>query len=181
MLIADYSPLSLDGAINRNSITSLRYGASMTSVLMLAVLVVSLILALITLNRLKVKSGWKLIIKFNFECFVTPSKVMQRSGKSQKIVGVKITKVNFVVKPELHVIPCKSLKDTVEWILINTTEKAIISHCRYAKCINFTFYIVFPLPCSTCLGPTLIAQFINPLPTRPLRSAYMDRTVEVFN
>ena len=56
LLIAGYSPLSLGGPINRNSKTSLRYGASMASVVMLAVLVVSLILALITLNRLKVES-----------------------------------------------------------------------------------------------------------------------------
>ena len=40
LLVAGYSFLSLNGAINRNSKTSLKYWASMVSVLMLAVLVV---------------------------------------------------------------------------------------------------------------------------------------------
>ena len=93
----------------------------MKSFLMLAVLVVSLILAPITLIRLKVKSVWRLITKYNFECFVTPPKVIQRSGKAQKVFGRKITEHHFVVKAELHVIRCKSRKDTVEWVLINTT------------------------------------------------------------
>ena len=49
LLVAGYSPILLGGAINRNSKTSLRYWASIASALMLAVLVVSLILKLITL------------------------------------------------------------------------------------------------------------------------------------
>ena len=77
-LIAGYSLLSLGGSINRNSKFTLNYRAYMASVLMLTVVVVSLILKLITLNRLKVKSVWELILEYNFAYFVTPSKVIQQ-------------------------------------------------------------------------------------------------------
>ena len=43
---------------------------------MLVVVVVSLFIKLIILNRLKVKSVWELIIEYNFAYFVTPSKVI---------------------------------------------------------------------------------------------------------
>ena len=61
LLVAGYSALSPNNAINRNSKTTVSYWASIASVLMLAVLIVSLILKLITLNRLKVNSVWELI------------------------------------------------------------------------------------------------------------------------
>ena len=123
-LVACYSPLSPYYTMDRISNKRLNYWASMKSFLMLAVLVVSLILESITLIRLKVKSVWKLITEYNFESFVTPSKVIQRSGKAQNVFGRKITGQDFVVKAELHVIRCKRRTDTVKWILINNRKSA---------------------------------------------------------
>ena len=102
-LVSGYSLLSPCSEMDRNCKNTSNFWALMASILMFAVLVVSLISALITLNRLKVKSVWKLITNYNFECFVTPFKVMQRSGKWQKNFGFKITEQHFIVKAELHV------------------------------------------------------------------------------
>ena len=88
LLVAGYSPLLPSGAINRNSKFTLNYWAYMTSVLMLAV-VVSLIIKLIILNRLKVNSVWELILEYNFAYFVTPSKVRQKFEKAQEIASEK--------------------------------------------------------------------------------------------
>ena len=118
----------------------------MASVLMLAVLVISLILALITLIRIKVKRVCELILKFNFACFVTPSKVIQQFGEAQKVCGRKRIKQNLVVIAEMRATPYRGRQDTAEWILINMIENALISYGRSAGCINVTFNGVFPLP-----------------------------------
>ena len=61
----------------------------MESDFMLGVLVVSLILALTTLIRLKLKRFLKVILKSNFACFVTPSKVIKRFEVAQEVCEKK--------------------------------------------------------------------------------------------
>ena len=85
LLVASYSLFLFNGAINRNSKITINYWASMASVLMLTVVVVSLISKLITLNRLRVKSVHELILKCNFAYFVTPSKVIQHFEAAQEV------------------------------------------------------------------------------------------------
>ena len=165
-LVAGYSSLSLGSAINRISKTTLNYWASMTSVLMLAVLVVIRILKLITLIRLKVKNVWELILKCNFASFVTLSKVIQQFGKAQKFCGRNTIEQNLVVISELRATLCKNRQDTAEWILLLTDANAVYSDGRYAGCINVTFNKAFPLRWSTCFGTKRVTQWTDFLPTR---------------
>ena len=67
---------------------------------------------------------------------------------------------------KLRATSCRGQQDTAEWILIPTSEDALLSDGRYAGCINVTFNRVFPIPWSTCFGTTRVAQWINPLSTR---------------
>ena len=94
----------------------------MASVLMLAVIVISLSVALMTLILLKVKSVRKLILKCNFACFVTPSKVIQLFKESQELCGQIIIKHTLVVIAKLRATPCRGRQDIAKWILINVTE-----------------------------------------------------------
>ena len=64
---------------------------------MFAVVVVSLIIKLIILNRLKVNSVWELILEYNFAYFVTPFKVIQQFEKAQDVCKRKTIERNFVV------------------------------------------------------------------------------------
>ena len=106
---------------------------------MLAVLVVSLISSLIILIQLKAKRVWNLILKCNFACYVTLSKVKQQFKETQEVCGREIIEQNLVVIAELSATSSRGRKEIAEWILINMTEYALISDGLYAGCINVTF------------------------------------------
>ena len=89
----------------------------MASVLMLTILIVSLILALITPIRLKVKSSWKLIPICIHACFLTQSKVLKQSRLAQEVCGRKIIERNLIVIAELRGIWFRGRQDIADWIL----------------------------------------------------------------